>query len=379
MNDQLSPIERDVVLEAVETVSSPWIIQAKNNPNRIFVPQGKTSLHARSILFIPYTAVPQEVFAPILGIDAAVFFFYGGRGMFFSSKAQKTAQGTAFVISPAIYKQDDIPHQQNHHLQAKLYYNGFTSSTSVLNCESVDDYPLFDPYTWLHFSAGTMEKCNDLLFEIGELEAVTFKKTSPARESMEIAKRILYLPEHVLPAKNYFPFDAEVTTDDVFSSELQMLYEDTAKQNSECFIPFAESPNHDVHTICKTISDSPVISPFEILQTIMFLPGIRFLAEQEKKVDSVLGRHPPYTILYITESKIILGSPQTDTILTYGAEYPIALYADCGPVKREITASVKVTQRFDFQNAFFVAATLMNLKEEDKRFLYEKLYKTHYK
>lgn len=379
MTDQLSPIERDIVLEAVQQFSSPWIIQAKGSASRIFIPQGKATIHAGKILFVPAAAMPQEVFSPILGIDAAVFFFYGGRGMFFSSRAQKTAQGTAFIISPAIYKQDDDASSRNSRISAKLYYDGITNAASVINAESSADYPLFNPCTWLHFTRDQITSCHNLLFDVADLEPVSFPEHSPAQEALEISKRILYLPEHKLPEKNFFPFEAGITQDDVFSSELSLLYAHAADHDSECFIPFAQSADHNIHSVCALRSDSPVLSPFEILRTTMLLPGVRYLAETDDTIHGTLNRQYPLTILYITESKIVLGSRQQDNLLQYGTELPIVFSADCGPIQREITGTVKISQRYDNGPRYIVVGNLLNLKEEDKRFLYEKLYPTPYK
>ncbi len=379
MNDKLSQIEREVVLEAAGKGTSPWIIQAKGSKERIFIPQGKATIHAGNILFVPQQVIPHEVFAPILGTDAAVFFFYGGRGMFFSSKAQRVAQGTAFVISPAIYKQSDTASSTESHLSGKLYYGGKQNPAAAILCESADGYPLFNPYTWLHFSKSQTELAREQFFQVADLEFITFKPHSPALEALELTKRILYLPEHALPARNFFPFEAGITRDDVFTSELSLLYGDAADHHSECFIPLADSPNHGVHTICALRSDSPVLSPFEIFRTTMLLPGVRYLTETDKDVESVLGRQHPLEILYITETRIILGARQQNANLTYGAEFPIALYASCGPIQREITATVRISQRYDAGNRYFVVGNFLNIKEEDKRFLYEKLYPTPYK
>ncbi len=379
MTDQLSPIERDIVLDAIDKEGSAWIIQAKGSTNRIFIPQGKATIHAGRILFVPYTVIAQDRFAPILGIDAAVFFFYGGRGMFFSSKAQKTAQGTAFIISTAIYKQNDEPLLKNSRISAKLYYNGIANAGSVINAESSPDFPLFSPFTWLHFSREQADAAYDLLFDVADLQPVSFPEHSPAREAMELSKRVLYLPENEIPAKNFFPFEAGITRDDVFSSELSLLYADASDHNSDCFFPLAQSPDHPVHTICALTTDSPMLSPFDILRTTLLLPGVRYLAQKDDALHGTMSRQYPLDILYLTESKIVLGSPQQDSLLRYGTEFPLVLYAECGPIQREITGTVKISQRYDKGSRYFVVGNLLNLKEEDKRFLYEKLYPTPYK
>ena len=109
-------------------------------------------------------------------------------------------------------------------------------------------------------------------------------------------------------------------------------------------------------------------------------PVCRYLTEpQSHEAEAVQGRQEPFTVLYVDEEKIVLGSHNHDVVLQKGMDCEVQLLfcvTAHAAFKRTIKVNASVQSEYRFaENADTVCFVLSykSIKEEDVRFLYERL------
>ena len=257
---------------------------------------------------------------------------------------------------------------------------------AFINCISNEKYPLFEPFLWKYFSEEEVYNASKVLSEIAQVEICN--KDSELENTFKIAHKILYLPERKIPEKNYFPFDATFTTTD-------NINENVVHFDKEVYIPLLDVRlgENKPHTICSIKNNSVLISPLDIDDTVWAFPICRFLTSTEKKIGAIESRANPLEILFISEGSIILAQDGGIFALQTGTEYPISLFVDLPIGKREVFLIVYVSKIYEsknylndkrlvqnpLENKSVAICRFTSIKEEDRRFLFEKLYGTRYK
>ena len=109
-------------------------------------------------------------------------------------------------------------------------------------------------------------------------------------------------------------------------------------------------------------------------------PVCRFLTNPPaQEAESVQGRMRPYTVLYVDEGKLVLGSTNPNEVLQKGQTYSLALSFAVkahSAFRRVIRTSARAISEFRFaeeDNAACFVLSFEDIKEEDIRFLYERL------
>lgn len=116
-----------------------------------------------------------------------------------------------------------------------------------------------------------------------------------------------------------------------------------------------------------------------ILGNGLFLINIcKYLSEEEKTYKAISGRKNPLKIIYIDSSKIVFAGLKDDFIPESETEYSILLSFPIfqGPIKeRIIYSNLKFENIFydDKKEKFTTVAAFSNIKEEDSRFLEDKM------
>ena len=380
--NKISGVERDVVLVSLYSYKSNLILSSKDDKPAI-VPINSYGIPAQNLIFIP-----KQIFINSLphfteNTEITVCFFYQGRGIFFKGIPKSTVNGYGLFIPKILYKQQDKEKQKTFQATANLFYTGQEEKGRFLTCFSNEKFPLFTPFLWNYFSETDLLGAEKYLEEIANLKICN---NIPELEKIfEKKQKILYLPEPIIPSKNYFPYEATFTTKDDLRIDFNIL-------KNEVYIPFSDK-NQNInkpHTICTMIQELVTISPLDIEDSVSSLPICKFLSTTSNEIKSVQGRFSPLQILYINDGMIILGLEDGDFPLQLKSEYPISIYVDLPIGKREIFVTVFVSRLYtnkDFDskqsngNSSKRTAAICkytSIKEEDRRFLFEKTYNSLY-
>ena len=202
----------------------------------------------------------------------------------------------------------------------------------------------------------------------------------------------------VIPAKIERVADEQEEKPKSFSI---ILYYETGKKNQSLHIdciPAAgyrlfENPRwSDVEEYdqkkAKSYLEKIVISSREekknIGNGVHLIPVVRYLSHKENKQSSIEGRAVPPSVLYIDYERIVFGSSKDNMILSEGCEYAlkIGFPIESGPVKeRSVYVTCTVDQLYTSEDSSRVCAVCRytSIKEEDVRFLYEKIKKEIFK
>lgn len=380
--NKISGVERDVVLVSLYSYKTNLILSSKND-KPVIVPINSYGIPAQNLIFIP-----KQIFLNTLphfkeNTEITVCFFYQGRGIFFKVIPKSTANGYGLFIPKILYKQEDKKNQENFQATANLFYTEQEEKGRFLTCFSNEKYPLFTPFLWNYFSETDLHAAELYLEKIANLKICN---NIPELEKIfEKKQKILYLPEHIIPSKNYFPYEATFTTHDDLELDFDVL-------KNEVYIPFS-TKNQNItkpHTICSMIQELVTISPLEIEDSVSSLPICKFLSATYNEIKSVQGRFSPLQILYINDGMIILGLEDGDFPLQLKSEYPISIFVDLPIGKREIFVTIFVSRIYtnkDFSpkqannnssKRTVAICKYTSIKEEDRRFLFEKIYNSLY-
>lgn len=105
--------------------------------------------------------------------------------------------------------------------------------------------------------------------------------------------------------------------------------------------------------------------------------GKYLLDEENSEIESVQGRKKAPAVIYLDENRIVFASKKEDIILSAGEKYEIQIaFPIPGPIKSRKLNLACVVQKI-YENAditkFCADAKITEIKEEDKRFLSEKI------
>ena len=374
VTNKIFGVERDVVLMSLYSYQTHLILSGKNDKPKIISNQFY-GIPAQNIIFISKNTFLSTLPNYEENSEITVCFFYQGRGIFFKTVPKTATSGYGFIIPPVLYKQQDNTTQKEYEVSGKLFYTGKEEKGRFISFFSNTKYPLFTPFLWQFFSEADFYASAELLKEIAKIEICN--KDSNLEEYFISQQKILYLPEGKLPNKNYFPYEATFTYSDFFDSNPNL--------ENEVYIPIMDKSKGDTkpHTICKIIQESVTISPLEIEDSLTALPICRFLANDNDEVEYIQGRAAPLEILYINDGMIILGLKEGDFPLQRGSEYPLSLYVNLPIGKREVFLTMYVSRLFQHssvsrKNKTVAVCRFTSIKEEDRRFLFERIYKTTY-
>ncbi len=381
MNNSLTGVERDIVIDNLRQNGSMLILRKENDTQKdsVALQPGMFSVLQEGILLVADRFSPDQLkFCARNRIPMTVHFFYRGRGLYFNARPQPIKTGIAFVIPPVIFKQISPDEYAAAEISATVFYSAKMRKGESLQCFADSDYPLFEPALWQHISEEEARNARSEFFQIADLVPAELPAFSGQR--MNEQKKILYVPEEQLPQRNYFPYEATITDADIFASERGQLLSEFALLNTKMVIPFCENPLSPVHSLfCLTPEESQgSFGPTDVSQIVQLLPICRFLARNKAQPVSVESRISPLTILYIGPSEMILAGTHR-TGLQRAGEYPFSLFMPLGNVRREIAATIVITQVYDNPHgAECYVCRIIHQKEEDRRFLYENLYRKKY-
>ena len=310
-------------------------------------------------------------------------FFYKGRGFFFSAEPKLTKNGYAFIIPPILYKQTDIVSKKQSIIHASTYYTSKEKKGNHVECIANEAFPLFQCSIWKYYPKNLVQQSLEYLKDIANLIPVNLDED--IRELIIEQNKILYVPDHSLPERNYFPFHATITLDDVPFYELNKWKERIKGFDNQVCIPLAETSLQanelvsNVHTILELQEESVIVSPLDIEDSLQLLPVCKYLSMEHNFSSAIQGRALPFSILYISESIIILGQIDNKMFLEKGSEYALSLFIPLEIGNREVFLTVFVSKLYENKSGSCCAVCrFTSIKEEDRRFLFEKLYGSRY-
>ena len=376
MSNSIIGIERDIIIEELCNSGSDLIIQLPTLKNIVFK-KNKYQVLKQGIIFIPLSSISDKFSA---GEVVKLCFFYRGRGIFFQSDAKQLKNGFAFIIPKILYKQPEDKRKDNRGVYAKVFCSGKVKNGQAVDAVEDSFYPLFRNNLWCYFPEKEVSACMEDFFSIADL--VKGNVPDDITKMLQYHHKILYLPEHKLPEKNYFAFDASLTENDVriyrtiasvpLKTELETL-------PFGANIPLSETPELPSHTILAIDSSVPV-TPLEISDSVAMLPVCRYLESSVSDAPrDIQGRVLPMKILFINETQIIFGSSEEQMLLKMGREYPMSVFVPLAAGVREVFVTATVTRLYTGKKGEVCAVLRYNaIREEDRRFFYEKYYGTRF-
>ena len=392
MNAPLTGIARDVVADFLFSEKPPLSLyaasEAQTDGEPLTLSGAQYEAVSNRLLFFPFAAVPESFFAVA---RIGVRFFYKGRGLYFSGELKRVKNGFALIVPQAIFKSDDVPPVYLKDISASIYIPGFTSAQA--RCRLADGFEPFNNRQWLCFSRKDALRSQNFFEPVSSLRKVELPPL--CRALVDRTKRILYLPGKKISARNYFPFPVSVTADDINVEERPRIEDEVAALPYDVYIPLAQDGRQSVHTILAFKSYKPTISPVDIEEKLLLLPVCRFLGMPHADGGAAWHRLRPLSILSLNHTSLVLGgsgfshgtgfagaaeSRGMPFPLTEGGEYRIRIRIFVGPVCRVLDATFFVSKLYkNGEGALCAFCSFSRIREEDRRFLYEKYYGILYK
>lgn len=377
MSSAIIGIERDIIIEELLTSGSDLIIQLPSLQN-IVIKKNTYQILKQGILFLPHSLLAAGLIPP--GEIVKLCFFYRGRGIFFQTESNQLKNGFAFMIPKILYKQPEDERKRGKGIHAKVFCSGNTKKGQAVDCVEDPFYPLFRNNLWCYFPEKEVPACVDDLFSVADL--VKGNVPDDLMKMLQYHHKILYLPEHKLPEKNYFAFEASLTENDVkIYKTIATIPLETKLESLPygAYIPLSETPELPAHSVFAIDSNVPV-TPLEISDSVAMLPVCRYLESHVPEVpQDIQGRVIPMKILFINESQIIFGAIEKDLLLKMGMEYPMSIFIPLEAVVREVFVTATVVRLYSGKKGEVCAVLKYNaIREEDRRFLYEKYYETRF-
>lgn len=376
MSSSIIGIERDIIIDELCNSGSDLIIQLPTLKNVLFK-KNQFQVLKQGIIFIPISSLADNFTA---GEVVKLCFFYRGRGIFFQSDAKQLKNGFAFIIPKILYKQPEDKRKDNRGVYAKIFCSGRIKNGQAVDAVEDAFYPLFKNNLWCYFPQKEVDACVNDLFSIGDM--VNGKVPEDIQKMLQYHHKILYLPEHKLPEKNYFAFDASITENDVkiYRTIASIpLKTEIEKLPYGAYIPLSETPELPAHSVFAIDSNVPV-TPLEISDSVAMLPVCRYLESPVSDVpQDIQGRVLPMKILFINETQIIFGSTEEQMLLKMGMEYPMSIFVPLAAGVREVFVTATVVRLYSGKKGEVCAVLRYNaIREEDRRFFYEKYYGTRF-
>ncbi len=393
MSKGLVGIERDVVLNSIITDKSPLMLQSVDKMHEeagmLTLQFNDYRIYSQGILFFKKVLPQWTSYEQItkMSLQLNVSFYYRGRGLYFISTLKKVQNGFALIVPPIVNKMSLELEEDDDCVSAKIFQPGFAGVHAY--CREKSNYLLFENKLWLNFIQDELIQAKEFLLRFANLEMVY--PSDSIVSLLEKEKLVLYVPDKKIPTRNFFPYPISIVQDTIEHLTLSSVNSEVQEATYAAYIPFCESPLDDVHTVFGLRARMVVISPMEVLETVLMIPICRYLVQDHiiEHKESLGSAH--LSILCVTDSKIIFGCPlktsklfnikktidQQDFPLVNGQEYSLQLRVPSEGFTRNITMNIKVSQVFKNEGrAACALCSYINLQEEDRRFLYEKFNKT---
>ena len=385
MSGGLTGIVRDVIAEFLLHERPPLSVRTSLIPHKdepvLNLASNRYLALSGGFLFFPVMPFFQKL--PAFS-DIYIVFFYKGRGVYFTGSLQKVKNGSIFALPNEVFKIAD-PVSGMQALSAKIYIPGLSGIQAEGRLKN--GYDIFENRLWLGFSKDEAVASAPFFRSAASLKSAILPPL--CRQITDKTKRILYIPGKKIPDRNFFPYPVSITVDDISETDMFEIKTELRDAEYDVYIPLALSEDESVHTVLGLRARLPMTSPSDIQEKLFLLPVCRFLGEIPKSTAAVRGRAEPLSVLCLTDSFIILGgfvikntggfSPPFP--LSKGGEYTMILKIAESRLCRVIKITMSVSKIYKNQTGSSVCAvcTFSKIKEEDRRFLYEKFYRTLYK
>ncbi|MFI3257475.1 MAG: hypothetical protein R3Y36_04170 [Spirochaetales bacterium] len=392
MSNALFGVERDVILDAVISDKTPFMLRplVKNNEKIVTMTlkYNEYRIYSRRILFFSQL-LPQWISHYTLSAEnpnnftVNVTFFYRGRGLYFVAPLKRVNNGYVLIVPNTLFKIPNEEFNENDAVVAQIYQSGYSGVHS--HCIEKKGFNIFENRLWLHFSPKESTDAENYLGEIAGLRRVN---VPPYFQSIITrTKLLLYITGKKIPKRNFFPYPVTITDGMIAQTERAYIDEELKTATREVYIPFATAPDKNIHSIFALQKKAVPASPIGIFNTLLLLPICRFFVYADKDDAVVRGHSDALHILCITDSAIVLGrkiadhapfsslvqSGLHDFPLKKDCEYSMHLFIPLATMKRKITLTITVSDVLkNKKNTTCALCRFANIKEEDRRFLYER-------
>lgn len=158
-----------------------------------------------------------------------------------------------------------------------------------------------------------------------------------------------------------------------------------------CTLYFSSNQKSGINIVCYPLDAFPLLNkninpdvvPDEEINDAQKLLSVDwYFKDKSSEPSAVESRVAPLTVLFLSEKQIVFGCSQKDMMLQLGVEYGIKLSIPLDIGYREIYSTIKVSRiSGNADDVYDVTKTcaicnFTQIKKEDSRFLFEKLYGT---
>ena len=378
MSKGLIGIERALILHTlVQDKSSIMIRPDVAQAQSITLTHTEYRLYPQGIIF--FRRIQKDWTSP----NMKVVFYHKGRPLYFINQLRKFENGYGIIIPNEIFTLDLAARKTNQKTNGKIY---FAKNTKVhATCTEHESFPLFENSPWLNLSKTQIELGNIYFKNIANLVETQLEEN--AFEIMRVSKLLLYPTENKVPMRDFFPYPVTITSDMIEQNKLPIIENFLAQKNYQLYIPFCEEKNSKMHTVLSLKSQNPRFSPIDIAETLIKISICKFFVESSHTATIEKQQHSSLDIIALSHSHIALGIKfekitgtkytKTQFPLQEGKEYTITLTIPVGILERSITVTLFTKEVFtNGDNAYSALCTFTDLKEEDRRFLYENYTKS---
>ncbi len=392
MNNALTGIERALIVKTLVQDKNPIMIRPEVN-NAMFaktltLTNSDYRIYPQGIIFFTKFLPEWQTINNALTINnkctihMRVNFYHRGRALYFVTNIRKFQNGYGIVIPQEIYKLDVKLQEVKNNASGKIYFN--KNSNIHTTCIEDEAFPIFENSPWRNFSKKSFEMGKYILKRIANLEEV--KIDTPTYNLIKVTKLLLYKTENKVPMRDFFPYPVTITSDMIEEEKLSDIENNITKRNYQLYIPLCDTIDEKMHTIVA-LQTNIRYSPLDIAETLLKLSMCKFFTQDMYTAITDKAKQNTLTIVSMSHSAITLGL-QFENLsgkhyrlehfpLQEGKEYLLSITIPVGLLERTIRVKIYIKEVFsNGENAYCALCIFNELKEEDRRFLYEKYTKS---
>lgn len=392
MNKGLTGIERALIIKTLIQDKNPIMIRPEVSNSTFAKTLTLTNLEYRIypqgiIFFTKFLPEWSNIYNALqvnnsCTIHMRVNFYHRGRALYFINNIRKFQNGYGIIIPQEIFKLDIKLQETKNKANGKIYFN--KSSNVHATCIEDDNFPLFENSPWLNFDKKSTEKGKYFLRRIADLEETQLDKDT--YNIIRVSKLLLYATEKKVPMRDFFPYPVTITSDMIEEEKLPIIESQITKRNYQLYIPLCENPEAKVHSILG-LHTTLRYSPLDIAETLIKLSICKFFSQESNNEIIDKSKQDSLTIVSISHFFIALGLKfekvsgkkykKEHFPLQEGKEYTITITIPIGLLERTVQVNIYIKEVFtNGENDYCALCVFNDLKEEDRRFLYEKYTKS---
>ncbi|MDR3284976.1 MAG: hypothetical protein LBS97_07355 [Treponema sp.] len=378
MSNVLNMIERNIIvtlLSSESVVLHVFFYQEKTDPVEFVIKTGfeGVKMSARGVIVITQPPLQMDAF---VGREATLVFYFRTLGLSFTARLTKSASGLELAIPLEIRRLPENETETKNQMSVRLFFSISGQSDLGIPCIAEKDFPLFRFDTWRGIRADNAGAAGTCLHKLQGADVWQL----PPEITRELQKsgKLLYLPGGRLPEKKPFAFDCCVLSRDWDGPDYAPLAHKLRELPYSLYMPLGGAVQ-EKNGLAAAFGNGPVEQP-KIEELIYLTVAANYLTAREDSSASLPlvpeGTEKSLSLLFVSEKILILGGAGRSFPLEKNQEYALQMTCSGSQLIRQIYTACFVSEVYTAPESEKQCALCIftNLKAEDKRFLFEKLY-----